>query len=268
MVEILKSFEQVAGRFSPAVLVLPGLILAALGLVTWLAGMCRKRLILGLVGALTGGLAGFFVGGQNPVVAVLAAGGSAAFGAATPKLFVAVVLALLGVAVAFGVLARGSLFQEHGLLLSGQTLSQNEMRFTVQESLDAVQAYVLDVVDRIREIARQLVPANLAILAGVGAGLLIMGLLLARLAGALTCSLVGSGLVFAGLTLLLIYKGSTPVARMEQQGAFYGLVLLGMGAFGTLEQLLLCPQPASGRDAPPERSRSRRERSKRDWRNR
>ncbi|MEN6337274.1 MAG: hypothetical protein ABFE01_23715, partial [Phycisphaerales bacterium] len=71
MVEILKSFEQVAGRFSPAVLVLPGLILAALGLVTWLAGMCRKRLILSLVGALVGGLAGFFVGGQNLVIAVL-----------------------------------------------------------------------------------------------------------------------------------------------------------------------------------------------------
>jgi hypothetical protein len=268
MVEILKSFEQVAGRFSPAVLVLPGLILAALGLVTWLAGMCRKRLILSLVGALIGGLAGFFIGGQNLIIAVLAAGGAAAFGAGAPRLFVAVVLALLGVAVAFGVLARGYLFQEHGLLLSGQTLSQNQTRFTVQESLDAVQAYVLDVVDGVGKIARQAVPANWAVFAGVGAGLLIAGLLLARLAGALTCSLVGSGLVFAGLTLLLIYKGSTPVARMEQQGAFYGLVLLGMGAFGTLEQLLLCPQPTRGRDAGSEKSRSRREESKEDWRNR
>jgi hypothetical protein len=30
---------------------------------------------------------------------------------------------------------------------------------------------------------------------------------------------------------------------MEQQGTFYGLVLLGMTAFGTLEQLVLCPSP-------------------------
>jgi hypothetical protein len=268
MIEILKSFEQVAGRFSPAVLVLPGLAMAALGLVTWLAGMCRKRLILGLVGGLTGGLAGFFVGQQNPLVATLAAGGIATFGAGVPRLFVAFVLALLGVAVAFGVLARGPLFQEHGLLLSGQTLNQTETRFTVQESLDFVHAYVLDVVDHLGTIARQLVPADLAILGGVGVGLLIAGLLLARLAGALTCSLIGSGLVFAGLTLLLIHKGSTPVARMEQQGVFYGLMLLGMGAFGTLEQLLLCPQPARGREGPREKSRSRREGSKRDWRSR
>ncbi len=268
MVEILKSFEQVASRFSPAVLILPGLMMVALGLVTWLAGVCRKRLVLGLVGGLTGGLAGYFVGEQNPLIATLAVGGAAAFGAMTPRLFVAVVLAGLGVAITFGVLARGHLFQEHGLLLSGATLNQSNTRFTMQESLDAVQAYVLDVTDGIRAIARQLVPADLAIIGGVGVGLLVVGLLLTRLASALTCSLLGSGLVFAGLTLLLIFKGSTPVTQMEQQGAFYGLLLLGMAAFGTLEQLLLCPQPASGRDAAGGKSRSRSKELEGDWRNR
>ncbi len=268
MVEILKSFEQVASRFNPAVLILPGLTMVALGLVTWLAGVCRKRLLLGLVGGLIGGLAGYFVSAQNPLIATLAVGGAAAFGAMTPRLFVAVVLAGLGATVAFGVLARGHLFQEHGLLLSGATLDQSNARFTMQESLDAVQAYVLDVVDGIGPIARQLAMADLALIAGVGVGLLIVGLLLPRLAGALACSLLGSGLVFAGLTLLLIFKGSTPVARMEQQGAFYGLLLLGMAAFGTLEQLLLCPQPESGRDAAGGKSRSRSKESEGDWRNR
>lgn len=268
MVEILKSFEQVASRFTPAVLILPGLAMVALGLVTWLAGVCRKQLVLGLVGGLTGGLGGYFVSAQNPLMATLAAGGAAAFGALTPRLFVAVVLAGFGVAVTFGVLAKGYLFQEHGLLVSGEALSQSNTRLTTQESLDAVQAYVLDVADAVETIGRQLAPADLAILAGVSVGLLIVGLLLTRLAGALTCSLLGSGLVFAGLTLLLIFKGSTPVARMELQGAFYGLLLLGMAAFGTLEQLLLCPQPASDRQAAGEKSRSRSKESEGDWRNR
>jgi len=268
MIEILKSFEQVAGRFSPVVLVAPGLALAVLGLVTWLAGMCRRRLVLGLIAAMAGGLAGFFVGGQNPALAGLAAGGSAAFGAVVPRVFVAIVLALLGIVIVFAVLTRSQLFQEQGLLLSGQTLNHAGTRFTVQESLDAVQAYVLDIVDRVRAIARQLAPADLAILAGVGTGLLAVGLLLAHLAGALTCSLLGSGLIFAGMTLLLIFKGAAPVARMEQQGPFYGLVLLGMAAFGTLEQLLLCPRPVKDRDLPPGKSRSHREESRRDWRGR
>jgi hypothetical protein len=266
MVEILKSFEQVASRFSPAVLMAPGLAMVALGLVAWLAGMCRRRLVLGLVGALTGGLAGFLVGGQSLLIAGLAAAGSTVLGAGVPRLYVAVVLALFGVSVAFAVVARGQLFQTHGLLLSGQTLGQTNMRLTTRESLDAVQAYVLDVVDRIRAIARQLAPTDLAIIAGVGAGLLAVGLLLTHLAGALTCSLLGTGLVFAGMTLLLIFKGAAPVAGMERQAAFYGMVLLGMAAFGTLEQLLLCPRPE--REGPPGRSRSRREESKRGWRNR
>jgi tetrahydromethanopterin S-methyltransferase subunit F len=267
MVEILKSFEQVASRFSPAVLVAPGLAMLALGLVTWLAGMCRRRLVLGLVGALTGGLAGFLVGEQSLLIAALAAAGSTVLGAGVPRLYVAVVLALLGVAIAFAVLARGQVFQTHGLLLSGQ-VGQADTRLTTQESLDAVQAYVLDVRDRLEAVARQLAPANVALIVGIGVGLLVVGLLLVRLTGALMCSLVGSGLVFAGMTLLLIFKGSAPVARMEQQAAFYGLVLLGMAAFGTLEQMLLCPGFERGREASAGESRSHGNESKRGWRNR
>jgi hypothetical protein len=55
---------------------------------------------------------------------------------------------------------------------------------------------------------------------------------------------------------------------MEEQAAFYGLVLLGMAAFGTLEQLLLCPRAERGRDVPPGKAHSSRDGSKRSWRSR
>ena len=42
------------------------LAMAMLGLVTWLAGMCLRRLVPGLIGALAGGMVGFFAGGRNP----------------------------------------------------------------------------------------------------------------------------------------------------------------------------------------------------------
>ncbi|MBP7052134.1 MAG: hypothetical protein KBE65_14050 [Phycisphaerae bacterium] len=268
MVEILKSFEQVAIRFSPAVLVVPGLVVLAMGLFVWLAGVCRKRLWLGLVGALTGGLAAFFFGGQNPAMAGLAAGGSAAFGAIAPRLFSAVLLAVLGATIAFGVIARTCLFSQQGALSSGRNLDPPARRFTTQESLDAVQAYVLDVADRIKAIVHGLASVDVVVIVAVGAGLLAVGLIFGRLAGALACSMVGSGLVFAGLTLLLIFKGATPIARMEQQGPFYGLVLLGMVAFGTLEQLLLCPQARDGRAPRSAKRRTEERESKRGWRNR
>jgi len=267
MVEILKSFEQVASRFSPAVLVVPGLAMAMLGLVTWLAGMCLRRLALGLVGAMAAGTAGLFLSGQNPATACLAALGGAGLGAILPRLFVAAFLAGLGAGVAFVVLARVHPLQEQGASTGARSFDRIERRLTTRESLDVVQMYALDIIDRVRTVTRGLPSVDLAIVAGVGVGLLVLGLLLARLAGALTCSVLGTGLVFAGLLLLLIYKGSTPIARMERQGPFLGLVLLGMIAFGTLEHLLLCPAPGrkNGRSA---KSRSRREEVRHGWRGR
>jgi hypothetical protein len=84
----------------------------------------------------------------------------------------------------------------------------------------------------------------------------------------LTCSVLGTALIFAGLIALLIFKGSAPIALVQQQGAFYGLVLLGMAAFGTLEQLVLCPSRKREPKAGTGKSRSRQEESKHGWRNR
>lgn len=267
MIEILKSFEQVASRFSPAVLILPGLAMLALGLVAWLGGMCLRRVVLGLIGALAGGGIGFFAGGQNPAIGGLAAGGSAVLGTLMPRLFAAVVLALLAVAVTFSVVARAPLVQSPGTLFGGDALNRVERRLTVRESLDAVQAYALDVTDRVRAVIGTLAPMDSIVIAAVGAGLLAIGLLFAHPSGALACSMLGTGLVFTGLTLLLIFKGTAPIARMQQQGALYGTVALGMIAFGALEQVLLC-RPPERREATHRGGRSRQRRSKQDWRNR
>lgn len=267
MVEILKSFEQTASRFSPAVLIVPGLAMAVLGLVAWLAGMCLRRLTLGLIAAMAAGMAGLFFSRQNPAIACAAALGGAAAGAMAPRLCAAVFLALLGTAVAFAVTAQMYALPEQDPVPGVQNPGGPERRFTVRESLDVIHMYAWDLVDRVKAMARAWPPLTRVIVAGAGLGVLGMGLLLARPAGALTCSVLGAGMIFAGLTLLLIVKGSTPIVRLERQGVFFGLVLLAMVAFGTLEQLLLCPPPGR-RNAPRGRSRSHWEESGRGWRGR
>jgi hypothetical protein len=113
----------------------------------------------------------------------------------------------------------------------------------MQDSLDGIHAYALNIMDGIRSAFCKLERPSQALLAAVGLVLLVLGLFFVRLAGALTFAALGAALVFAGLTALLILKGSDPITLMERQGRFYGLVLLGMTAFGTLEQLVLCPSP-------------------------
>lgn len=266
MIEILNSFEQEAGRFNPAVLVVPGLALVALGLVAWLAGMCLRRLVLALVGAAVGAIAGWLFSSQNPVLVGVAAGGGAVFGAIVPRLSTAVFLAAFGVAVAFAATAQTHLAEGKVTWVARSDAGRGQEKLLVQDSLGAVRVFALNIIGCVESAARKLEPVNWAIVGAVGLGLLALGLLLVRLAGALVFSSLGTTLIFAGLIVLLIFKGSAPIAFVHQQGTFYGLVWLGMAAFGTLEQLVLCPSPRRGRQAKSAGLPPRLDESERGWR--
>ncbi len=266
MVEILKSFEQVGSRFSPPVLMVPGLALVVLGLVAWLGGMCVRRLVLALVGAAAGAIATVLIYGRSPAVAGLAAAGAALFGAILPRLSAAILLASFGVAVALVIVAGTPATAGHKLISGLPEAGPEQERLTLRESLDVAQAYALNIMDHVRSTLRGLERPDQVLLAAVGLVLLVLGLFLVRLAGALTCSALGAVLVFAGLTALLIFKGSDPIALMERQGRFYGLVLLGMTAFGTLEQLVLCPPPKRRHRGQAEKSDSEHEESEHHYR--
>ncbi len=267
MVEILKSFEQVAIRFSPVVLVAPGLAMVVLGLVAWLAGTCLRRLVLGLFGAGVGALATFFWGADNLLLLGVAIWLGATFGAVLPRVFLGVLLAVFGMAIAFVMLTRAQLLESPGTLFKGPEVGQTE-QYTVPESLDVTRTYGRDAAERVRAGAYALAPTRWAILAAVGFGLLILKLYFDRLATAAACSVLGTVLVFSGLVLLLMFKGSAPVAHIEQQGASYGLVLLGMAVFGTLEQLLVCRRPKREAKGEEEKTPSSKGESNHAWRGR
>jgi len=63
-----------------------------------------------------------------------------------------------------------------------------------------------------------------------------------RLLSALILSVLGTALVFAGLIMLLIYKGSQPVTYIIQKQYFFAAIFAIMAVFGTIEQLLFCKQ--------------------------
>lgn len=269
MREILQSFEQVAaGRFSPPVLLVPGLALVVLGLVAWLAGMCLRRLVLALAGAAVAGITGLLVSGPHAAVAILAAGGGAVFGVVVPRVFTAILLAALGLSLTLMIVAKPPLAEPGKTLLGKPEAGPVDQRLTGHESLEVTWIYTLDVADHVKLVLRALAGADYAVLGAVALVLLGLGLRLGRLAGALVCSALGTVLIAAGLIVLLIYKGSAPISLVHRQGALYSLVLLGMVAFGTLEQLVLCPSPNRRLQAGPRESRSRGDKSGHHWRGR
>jgi len=213
-------------------------------------------------------MAGLLLDGPNAAVAGLAAGGGAVFGAAVPRLGTALLLAVLGLAITLVLVAKPQPVDGGKTLLGKPQAGPVDHRLTVQESLNVTWIYALDVADRARLALRTLAWAAYGIPAIVTLVLLTLGLLTTRLAGALVCSVLGTALIAVGLIVLLIFKGSAPIGLVQKQGALYGLVLLGMAAFGALEQLVLCPAPHSRVLAARREARSRREEPEHQWRGR
>ncbi len=181
----------------------------------------------------------------------------------------AIPLVAILIAITFLIVARPGLLEYRGTLIANQgDPGRGDQKLAVHDSLSVIRSYSLDLVDSVRYAAGKLMPIHWAIVAAAAAGLLTLGVLFRHLAGAMSCAILGTALTFAGLTLLLIFKGSSPIRRMETAPLFYGLVFAGMTAFGTVEQFLLYrgtaekPKAKAGKSGPGDGE------SKHSWRNR
>ncbi|OHB64112.1 MAG: hypothetical protein A2Y77_11540 [Planctomycetes bacterium RBG_13_62_9] len=267
MVDVLKSFEQVSDRLNPLVLVVPGLVMVAAGLVVWLGGLGLRRVLLAVLGAAAGWIAAMLLVGRSSITAGASALAAACIAAIFQRLFTALLLSLLSFGTAFVVLAGPGLAEFEGGLVGDPDAARSDQKLSVRDSLQIARAYGLDVVDGVRYAAGRLTAARWATLAALAAGALAFGVLLRSAGGAIACATLGTLLIFAGLLLLLIYKGSAPVGRIAGSPAFYGLVFAGMAAFGTLEQLALCRR-AETRASNAKSSKPEPGNTKRSWRNR
>jgi len=155
MLEFAWNFERTAAELAPIVLIGPGLAAVLVGLFVWLGGLGFRRVLVAVVGAVAGGVCGFFITGRNIAFAGL--------------------LAIVGVIIAI-------------------------------------------ILEKI----------------------LVSGSFFWRLAWALCCAVLGTLLIFAGMVLLLLYKGAVPVSYISDRQSFYACVFAAMTAFGTIEQLLFC----------------------------
>lgn len=268
MVEILKSFEQVATRLRPAVLVLPGLSAAALGLFIWLGGLGFRRSLLAVIGTLTGAGAAFCVLGRHPGALFLLGLLGAFVALVFQRFFMAALLAGLAGIAAFGVVAWPHLKVAQGTLAGQLNATEDRRPLTTQESLETVRLYLLDLSDASQRAGAQLVASRWAVVAAAALVFLLIGLLFRHLGGALACAIFGTTLIFSGLVSLLWFKGAGPVTRIEARASFFGLVFAAMVAFGAVEQWILLRRADARQQAAGEKTRPRKSEGKRSWRGR
>jgi hypothetical protein len=238
MIEIFQNFEQIAIRCSPSVLIGLGLGAVLVGLFVWLGGLGFRKLLIAVAGAVSGGICGFFIVGRNIMPAIILASLGAVIAIIFERVFVTILLAVLVAVFSFAFLARPY------VEISEEAIPTNQSpALSVGESVQLMKTYIVDVSDRIKRACSQMPVHNWVIILILAVAFIVVGFYLERLASALCYSTLGTMLIFAGMILLLLYKGSAPISGIDSRPLFYGGVFVAMAAFGTIEQLLVC-QPA------------------------
>ena len=241
MLEILQNFEQTAARFSPIVLIGPGLAAVSVGLFVWLGGLGFRRLLVAAAGAVSGGICGFFIVGRNITAAIILAAVAAAIAVIFERLFITILTAALAAVFAFAVLAGPYIKNSQEVIPTNSSrMPAQGPALSVRESIEKVKAYIADVSEKIKQACSQMPVYNWLILLVLVLIFLVVGFFFRRLASALCCSALGTLLTFAGMILLLLYKGSVPISSICSKPPFYGAVFAAMTGFGTIEQLVLC----------------------------
>jgi hypothetical protein len=243
MLESLQNFEQTAARFSPTVLIGFGLAAVLFGLFLWVGGLGFRRILVGILGAVSGSICGFFIIGHNLVALVLAA--IAAFIAVIfERLFITILAASLAAAFALIILACPYIEKSDAAIpINHDKVSEQGLTASVSESLKVLTVLTVNYIDKIKQACLKMPVHNWPIIAVLIVIFIPAGFCLYRLASAFCCAALGTMLIFAGMISLLLYKASSPISHICYSSSFYLAVFLAMITFGTLEQLLLCKSP-------------------------
>ncbi len=243
MLEILQNFESaVSGptRLSGLVLIVPGLVAIIVGLFVWLGGLGFRKLLGGLVGAIIGAICGFFLISRHVITTAISSGVAALASIIFERLLIAVLLAALAAVLSFAVLVQPYIETADAVAVNQSQIKSHDSTRSIQESIETIKAYAVSFSKTVRNVCSQVPLYRWAIIAALTAIFFAAGFWLWRLASALCFSVLGTSLIFVGMILLLLYKGSKPITKIDNRSSFYAIVVIAMIIFGTFEQLLLC----------------------------
>jgi len=247
MLEILQDFESAIGgtvRLSPLILVGPGLAAVIVGLFIWLGGLGFRKLLVAVTGAICGGILGFFAIGQNIVSAAFSAALAAALSMVFERIFIAILTAALAAVFAFVVLAGPYIENsQQAFPISPVEMSTRGTAISARESAEIMKSYIINAGQRIKHAGLQMPVYHWVIIMVLALIFIVAGFSLWRLGMALCCSVLGTLLIFAGMILLLLNKGTVPVSVICSKSSYYATAFIAMTAFGTIEQILLCKHP-------------------------
>lgn len=244
MFNICLNFEHQAGSFSSIVLIAPGLIAVIAGLFVWIGGIGFRRTLIAIVGAVAGAVLGLFISGRNPLLIITSAFIAAFAAVVLEKIIITVITALLAAILAFTVLTALNVESYPNAPQNPQYQNTGDnVTLSTKQSIEMINAFAMDFTNQVKNDSRKLPPYAWIIIAASALMFVFVAFYFWRLASALCCATLGTIIIFAGMILLLLYKGAAPITHIFNNNAFYGIVFAAMTAFGAIAQLALCKIP-------------------------
>jgi hypothetical protein len=239
MLETIQNFESVvipAARAYPLYAMAPGSTGVVVGLFIWLGGLGFKRVLMAIAGAAGGFALGYFAIGRGVIPAAVLAGVLALIMAIFDRVSIALLAAILVAGIGFVVLAGPRISIENGQ----EGSEARDETANSDESMERFKAYLYEVRGQVTSAWSDVPVYQWLIVVVLTIITLVVGFLLRRLTVATCFSVLGTLLIAAGLVVLLLFKGATPLSRVGNRPLTYVGIVAGMVAFGAVEQLLFC----------------------------
>jgi len=247
MFEAFQNLEQVSRYFAPQVVIFPGVLSLVLGLFIWLGGLRWNRLIAVLVGVLAGALLTYRITEyQIPTItfAVLVGGGLGMLFKRAAVVLAGVVIAAMAVLIIAAGPIRETTNPSPPAKNRLSDIDNTTERLNIAESLWTINLYFRYYTGQIGNAVRKGAHSPEGLTFALTGGLVIagFGFFLPRFTVSAVCSVLGTGLIFIGMLLVLLYKGARPISHVYERAALYNTVIVVMIVFGTAVELLLCPR--------------------------
>lgn len=233
-------------RMLPILLLGPGIALVMAGLFMWLGGLRFLKAVAAMAAALAGLVITWLLSGGQIMLIVLCPVILAGLG----MFFNRLIVMLLGA----GLVA--------GFVLIGPSLAQVDFDRHPAVQAQPTQADPLGLFEsiaKIREMGRQANQAFQEMIARIPPGrktvaliaamaFAALGMLNWRLVCAVTCATIGTAEIFAGMLILLLFKGAEALRQAADQRLLLTAAALAMILLGTGLQLWLCPAKVKKND--------------------
>jgi hypothetical protein len=245
MLEAFQYIERITVYFAPEVLITGGLVCMIIGLYLWLGGLRLSRLAAGFLGVLAGCLWAFFLTGRQTAAFVSMAAVVGLFALFFDKASLVIAGAATAVMISLiifaGPLLSKSEWQDYPESKISSEKERAEKGTTlIEESIESAKIQLAFFAEKIGQAIKRVSAKAFMISAVAGLAVVIVGYFAPQFIAALTCSVFGTGIIFVGMILLLLYKGAQPITHIYGKANVYNTVVLAMAVFGTAVQLLLC----------------------------